>query len=210
LFTSFHLPTLRERLLEDEGVGRRVILAFLKEIPGINDRSVQQQLANLKSSGDYARLIAEAQHEIAAEHAAAEAQDLARQAAEAAAKQPKLFDFHGVAQHLKNPYQIDVYRELATCEGVRRQLPVEQQAPLARQLVAATPEDVLLAVAAEEGIAPEEVEAWLEEEDTPPTDDLSRADIEAAFPARPTPAPLTPHAPRHHAPAPGCGMGHVE
>jgi hypothetical protein len=44
LFRSFHLPTLHDRLLSDEGVGRGIVLAFLHDIPGINDRSVQHQL----------------------------------------------------------------------------------------------------------------------------------------------------------------------
>jgi ParB-like chromosome segregation protein Spo0J len=84
--SSFHLPTLRERLLLEDGLGRDVLFAFLSDIPGINTANIQHQLANLKYSGDYARLIAEVQQEIAAEKAAAEAQELARKAAEAAAR----------------------------------------------------------------------------------------------------------------------------
>jgi hypothetical protein len=40
-------------------MGREVLLAFLHDIPGLNDVSVRYQLANLKTSGDYARLLAE-------------------------------------------------------------------------------------------------------------------------------------------------------
>jgi hypothetical protein len=36
-----------------------VILSFLDGIPGVNENSVRQQLAILKSSGDYARIIDE-------------------------------------------------------------------------------------------------------------------------------------------------------
>jgi hypothetical protein len=70
---TFHVPTVRDRLLSDDGMGWRVLLAFLDDIPGINVGAIQHQLANLKYSGDYARLIAEVQQEIAAEQAAAEA-----------------------------------------------------------------------------------------------------------------------------------------
>jgi hypothetical protein len=66
---AFDLPTLRGHLLTDDGIGRKILVAFLGEIPGINEPSVQHQLANLKASGDYARLIAEVQHEIAAAQA---------------------------------------------------------------------------------------------------------------------------------------------
>jgi predicted transcriptional regulator len=62
--STFHLPTLRERLLSDDGVGRDVIAAFLHDIPGISKESVRQQLANLKTSGDYARLMAEVEADI--------------------------------------------------------------------------------------------------------------------------------------------------
>jgi hypothetical protein len=36
----------------DRGLGQRLIVRFLDNVPGINDGAVQQQLANLKSSGD--------------------------------------------------------------------------------------------------------------------------------------------------------------
>ena len=51
------LETLRGQLQTDKGLGQSVIVTFLKGVPGINDGSVQQQLANLKSSGNYARII---------------------------------------------------------------------------------------------------------------------------------------------------------
>jgi hypothetical protein len=99
---DFHLPTLRDRLLSDEGMGREVLVAFLHDIPGINEWSIRQQLANLKTSGDYARLIAEVQAEIAAEQAPPDVQTMAEQAALTAAQHPKRFDFQGVARHLTN------------------------------------------------------------------------------------------------------------
>jgi hypothetical protein len=50
------LPEMRGNLVHaGRGIGRDLIVRFLKETPGINDDVVQHQLANLKSSGEYAR-----------------------------------------------------------------------------------------------------------------------------------------------------------
>src|SRR5262249_35937478 len=45
------------------------------------------------------------------------------------------FDFEGVARHLKNPHQIDVFRKCVTDEEVAPHLAVDQQAGLAERLV---------------------------------------------------------------------------
>lgn len=224
--------------------GWKVILDFLDAVPGVNEGSVKAQLANLKASGDYARIIREVQAEVDAEVAAEQerlrlaaeqeerdfqarverakqeaeaserrakeaerrAEEAKRKAEEAAAKaeeserlaqetaaraaeserlaeeaakkvalkraeeearireerQQKLaaeaakfdalrvnakaaadkaserevtFDFEGVAKWLKNENQVRVFREVATSDGVRPYLPVENQAEVARQLV---------------------------------------------------------------------------
>lgn len=115
--SKFHLPTLRERLLSDDGVGEPVISTFLDDIPGINVSAVRQQLANLKASGDYARLIAEVQQEIAAEKAAEEAQELARQAAEAAAmKYVAKAILKGGAQKFLSSFHLPTLRERLVSE----------------------------------------------------------------------------------------------
>jgi hypothetical protein len=44
---------------KDQGIGRDAILAELRGIPGINDNVIRQQLANLKASGSYDRIINE-------------------------------------------------------------------------------------------------------------------------------------------------------
>ena len=160
---NFDLPTLRRRLLSDDGMGWRVVLAFLCNIPGINEVSVRHQLANIKTSGDYARLIADVEQEIIAEAAAAQAAHeqaqrehdarkraeaeqrkaqtahaatQARQAAQKAAERVKTFDFEGVAAILKNPHQVDVFREIVTNPAVKPYLAVEDQAELAQRIVA--------------------------------------------------------------------------
>jgi hypothetical protein len=73
-----------------EDIGRDVIVRFLRGIPGVTDESTKQQLANLKASGDYARIIGEVRDEIEAENKeamkAAEAAEKARQKAEEEAR----------------------------------------------------------------------------------------------------------------------------
>lgn len=56
-------------LTSDKGIGYELILRFLDGVPGITVNAIKQQLANLKSSGHYARLITEVQAELEAEHA---------------------------------------------------------------------------------------------------------------------------------------------
>jgi hypothetical protein len=46
------VETCRQRLTDSRGLGRDVIVQFLRGVPGINDGTVQQQLANLKASGN--------------------------------------------------------------------------------------------------------------------------------------------------------------
>lgn len=67
------------------GLGEPVITRFLGDVPGINKNVVTQQLGNLKASGDYARILAEVEQEILADHAA-ELQRLAEKEAAAEAR----------------------------------------------------------------------------------------------------------------------------
>jgi hypothetical protein len=62
------LEEIRGNLASEKGLGRDMIVRFLDGIPGINDYSVKEALANLKASGDYARIIGEIQAEIEREH----------------------------------------------------------------------------------------------------------------------------------------------
>jgi hypothetical protein len=56
-----------------DGIGWRLIVAYFHEqhIDGMGEYTVKQQLANLKASGAYARIMAEVQAEIQREHEAA-------------------------------------------------------------------------------------------------------------------------------------------
>ena len=49
-------------------MGQNVLRTFLENIPGINAPVLQQQLTNIKASGDDARLIAEVEADITRDH----------------------------------------------------------------------------------------------------------------------------------------------
>jgi hypothetical protein len=223
--TQRSLETAYGQITTEKGLGRELILNFLADVPGVNENSVTQQLANLKASGDYARIMRDVQEEIEEENKeaikraeAAEAarikaeeeqrkaeqrqkeaeearkeaakqakaakeeadkrraeaaqkraeeerqkadamrrladerrkeaeakskefdalrktQATAHKAADKAEERDKTFDFEGVAKHLKTASHIAVFRELATGEGAKPYLKVNQQAALAKRLV---------------------------------------------------------------------------
>jgi hypothetical protein len=62
------LAKVQGNITSQRGLGEDIILRFLTDIPGINSGVVQQQLANIKASGDYARIIGEVTAEIEEEH----------------------------------------------------------------------------------------------------------------------------------------------
>jgi hypothetical protein len=73
------------------GIGRLLISRFLVGVQGVSDSSVREQLANLKASGDYSRIIKEVGEEIERENrealaALAKAEKEAAEAKEAAKK----------------------------------------------------------------------------------------------------------------------------
>ena len=61
-------------MASDDGIGQKSIVRFFKDVPGFNDPAIQKAIANLKTSGHYARIIAEAQAETEQERALAIAQ----------------------------------------------------------------------------------------------------------------------------------------
>jgi hypothetical protein len=61
-------PELVGNLASEKGLGEPVITNFLDGVPGINRNTVKEQLANLKSSGNYGRIIGEVKDEIEQEH----------------------------------------------------------------------------------------------------------------------------------------------
>lgn len=62
------LEVLQGQVVTERGLGWDIILEFLADIPGVNQNSVKQQLANLKTSGDYDEIVAAVKDEIEEEH----------------------------------------------------------------------------------------------------------------------------------------------
>jgi hypothetical protein len=133
VISSSELKRLRRNIANNEGLGRQIVCSFLKDVPGVNDRSVQQQLAVLKDSGEYARIIAEVRDAIAVESQDEETVATANRAVEASARREVTFDFEGVSQHLNNPHQVEMFRQSVV--NNTDVLPVRNQARVAAQLV---------------------------------------------------------------------------
>lgn len=83
------LTKLRTGIISGKvGLGEPIITRFLKDVPGINKASVTAQLANLKASGDYQRIVCEISQDIENEQREhlAEVEHLEREAKEAQAE----------------------------------------------------------------------------------------------------------------------------
>jgi ParB-like chromosome segregation protein Spo0J len=81
--TEKALETIQGNLANGGGLGRPVILEALEGVPGINTQTIRDDLASLKSSGHYARILDEVRQQITAEREEAERQvEAARRAAE--------------------------------------------------------------------------------------------------------------------------------
>lgn len=93
-FNRRSLETARGQIATDKGIGRELIVEFLKDVPGVNENSVRQQLAMLKESGDYARIIDQVREEIELENKEAlkalEKAERERKSAEEAAAKAEL------------------------------------------------------------------------------------------------------------------------
>src|SRR5580765_4892918 len=95
--SSSSLEKLQANIAGEQGIGRELILDLLSDVPSINDNVVRQQLAMLKSSGDYGRIIKEVKNEIERENRElikdlerAEKERIAAEKAEAEAKAVKI------------------------------------------------------------------------------------------------------------------------
>jgi len=67
---SHKIDIIRGQLTSKKGLGEPIISRseLLDKVPGINSKTIGQQLANLKTSGEYARIIGEVEEEIELEH----------------------------------------------------------------------------------------------------------------------------------------------
>jgi hypothetical protein len=133
LTTPHEIRAARSAIVGGDGIGRKMICQFLDGVPGISDQSVKQQLAALKDSGEYARIIAEVRDEVASEIRDEEVIATASRAAEAAARREVTFDREGVSQHLSNPHQVEMFRQAVVSNTDI--LPVRNQARVAAQIV---------------------------------------------------------------------------
>jgi hypothetical protein len=140
-------------LTSDKGIGEPIITRFLNhgnDEKLIASSTVKQVLAQLKQSGDYNRIVQEVSGAVEADaQAVAEAQTSTKQQKEEAEKKaarakkakdtPKkdpTFDLAGVAKYLKNDNQLEVFRKSVMGVGITPYLKVDQQAGLAKALVA--------------------------------------------------------------------------
>jgi hypothetical protein len=121
-------------LSEKKGIGIAVVVEFFRGIPGMTKNSISNELANLKESGEYTRIIQEVQKEIEKSGASKEIIETARKAVEAAKSEPT-FDLRGTLQHFKTDDHVRKFREMVTGPGVQPYLPVEQQKNVAKALV---------------------------------------------------------------------------
>jgi len=112
------------------GPGRELIFNFLKSVPGITVNSIHDQLVNLKTSGDYDRLVKAVLIEEKENEFAREMFDKIN-----GAKVDPSFDYAGVAKYLKNENQIRAFRDCVTGMGMKDILKLEDQAGLAKDLV---------------------------------------------------------------------------
>ena len=168
--SSKAIEVARGNLMNGRGVGQDLIEAYLHDVPGINESTIKDQLASLKASGHYRRLITQIAEEAAEVHAdeAEKVEELTKQVKEAPTKQvrqsverqltqkplhvarrtvenvkddEKTFDLEGVSKHLKNPYQVRVFRQTVTTGDMQEVLPVKNQAALASKLAKQAKED---------------------------------------------------------------------
>ena len=120
-----------------KGIGIDWIGKFLQGIPNFSLREIREQLASLKQSGDYDRIVSEVYAELGIDQPEEEK-------AKARKKRPPIFDKKGVNKWIKRADHQETFRKMVTDEEVRKFLPVNQQAALAKALVEAadfTPKD---------------------------------------------------------------------
>lgn len=134
------LETLQGQIATQKGIGWDVILRFLQGIPEIDKYVVETQLANLKASGDYARIINEVREEIEIENeenlrALAE---LEKQQKEAKAKEKQAKEEERIARERRKKAQQEA--EQARLELERKR--AEEEAKLSEKRRKETEEEL--------------------------------------------------------------------
>jgi|GEM_PF-2805474 len=122
------VETARGNLTSAKGIGEELILELLKNVPKIKAWTVREQLANLKASGDYARIIREVTDEIKKEEAE-QLKALARaekEAARAKAEAERAEEEHKKAREQKKKAKAEAEKKAAEVELQRTQLEAER------------------------------------------------------------------------------------
>lgn len=83
------IPEVLGNVASDKGIGAPILAKFFKDVPHMTEGVINSQLSNLKSSGDYARVVELVKEELASEQAA-EREELTRREAEATEAERKL------------------------------------------------------------------------------------------------------------------------
>jgi uncharacterized membrane-anchored protein YjiN (DUF445 family) len=123
-------PTPKQEDRAEQGIGWRPVLEVLDKIPGISQDAIQNQLANLKSSGEYLTILREVNQEVGSERTKREL------AAEEKKDEKPDFDFIGVAKILTTPSHVDTFRKLVqTAEVKKANVPITKQKEIAKAIV---------------------------------------------------------------------------
>jgi hypothetical protein len=133
------VESLRGNLASDKGLGEPIVSDFLKDLPGCTTYTVASHLANLKASGDYARIIGEVRGEIEKEHAEAvrELERARREQAKAAEARAKAEAERKAASERAKAARDEEARKRARRDELeaeaRARLAVERQAALEKE-----------------------------------------------------------------------------
>lgn len=139
----------------DQAIGRPAIMALIGNVPGMTDNRIKEQLAILKDSGDYRRIVGEVAEEArlargAAERRAEEAR-LAREEAERIAEEKRIAK-EKADKEAKEAKEEQEHREAEerAAQAVIDQQKADEQAEINRRLAEKAEEQAAEAVAAEE------------------------------------------------------------
>src|SRR5262249_35837163 len=93
----------------------------------------QKKEAEEKAEAEKAAKLAEKQEKAQAK--AAKSKATGTKAKTAAAKKPRTFDLTGVGKYMTNDFQLETFRKIVERESVRKYLPIDRQAELAKAIV---------------------------------------------------------------------------
>jgi hypothetical protein len=121
--------TARGNLTSGKGIGEEVILGVLKDVPKMSTYVIKEQLANLKASGDYARIIRDVTEEIKQEEAQRlkDLERAEREARRATEEADRAKEARRKANESFARAKQEAERKLAEAEAARLQLEAERK-----------------------------------------------------------------------------------